>query len=162
MVTVDDISVTDTDIELKEHEVYVFLILEEAHHHDFQLKIVTPAPNATIWKIVPQFLLLAFSKSIIATNYQTWLFQMMPNELKTLVAPLYFLTIILGNLLIIILTQIRFHDSEWHYGLFAALMVVDLCLILFLRKKFLKEAPDQGAPPTSLRHVVDQSKVIIL
>lgn len=64
-------------------------------------------------------------------------------------APLFFLTIILGNLLIIILEQIRFIDSEWHYGMFAVLMAFNICLLKFLMWKCLKKDKVSNAVPLS-------------
>uniref|UniRef100_A0A336MUL4 CSON005425 protein n=1 Tax=Culicoides sonorensis TaxID=179676 RepID=A0A336MUL4_CULSO len=132
-ITVDDKSVILSEIAFKESEVYVIMILETDKQHDFQLKVMTPKPTISIWNIVPQFFLLTFAESLIIGNYSRWLGSNIPPKLRPLNVPLYFIATILGHILVICTEP--FVQNEWHYALYAILMLINLIFLIFIMGK---------------------------
>lgn len=87
--------------------------------------------------LIPQYLVMAMSEILIAIPMMNFAYSEAPHSMKTIVQAFGFLSIGLGNLIVVIVAGSKLIDSQvYEFILFAALMFIDIIVFGFLVSRY--------------------------
>lgn len=87
--------------------------------------------------LIPQYLVMAMSEILIAIPMMNFAYSEAPNSMKTIVQTFGFLSIGLGNLIVVVVAGSKLIDSQvYEFVLFAGLMLSDMIIFGFLASKY--------------------------
>ncbi|XP_069688353.1 solute carrier family 15 member 1-like [Periplaneta americana] len=122
------------DVHLEVGAVYSLVIQEVTGNIVFSKLFVMTPPNRIhmLW-LVPQYILISVGEVMFAISGLQFSFLQAPKSMKTVTIAAWYLSVSLGNLLVIIITQVRvFRSQAYEFFLFAGLIFVDMTLFAMM------------------------------
>lgn len=93
----------------------------------------------SIFWLFPQFAVLALSENFLFTSLLNFAYAEAPSSMKSVMTACVFVTIALGNLIIVISSGLKLFDSLVNeFTFFVVILAIDLIGFIFLAKKFGK------------------------
>ncbi|XP_048505499.1 solute carrier family 15 member 2 isoform X3 [Athalia rosae] len=136
----------DSDLEV-DHKASIYLelgavytlILREylgniVFHKPF---IMTPANKIHMFWLIPQYLFISIAEVMFAISGLEFSFTQAPNSMKTVTIAAWYVSVAIGNLLVIIITQARLFKSQaYEFFLFACLILVNMVAFSTMVRKY--------------------------
>ncbi|XP_015602452.1 solute carrier family 15 member 2 isoform X3 [Cephus cinctus] len=98
---------------------------------------MTPANKIHILWLVPQYLLISIAEVMFAISGLEFSFTQAPNSMKTVTIAAWYVSVALGNLMVIIVTQARlFRSQAYEFFLFAALILINMVFFAVMVKRY--------------------------
>jgi dipeptide/tripeptide permease len=93
----------------------------------------------SIFWLFPQFAVLALSENFLFTSLLNFAYAEAPSSMKSVMTACVFVTIALGNLIIVISSGFKMFESQvYEFMFFVIILVIDLIGFIFLAIKFEK------------------------
>lgn len=142
-IVIGDVPVAS--IALKQGSVSTILISDlDNGSFAFNSVEIVPANSMSMLWMSPQFLVLSIGETIYAVTGIEFSYAQAPQSMKSVLQACWLLTIAVGNALLMIIVKIKLCESQANeFFLFAALMVLDMCVFMVLAYKYKGYEPDK-------------------
>lgn len=115
------------------------IIIHEVDNSTFYwntIEIAAANSMSMLW-LIPQYAVLAVGETIFAVTGIQFSYSEAPQSMKSVVQACWLLTIAMGNLMLMIVVEIKIFESQANeFFLFAILMVLDMCIFMLLAKNY--------------------------
>ena len=89
-----------------------------------------------LW-LIPQYVVMTLGEVMFSVTGLQFSFTQAPESMKSVLQGCWQLTVAFGNLLIIIIAELKLFDSQkYEFALFAVLMFVDMAIFAWLAYRF--------------------------
>lgn len=130
----------------------VYVLLVNGNFKDgfnFETHIVTK-PNSVhmMWQL-PQIIVITAAEIMFSITGLEFSFTQAPQSMKSVLQACWLLTVAIGNMLVVVIAELKFFESQAaEFALFAALMVVDMFIfvLLAMRYKYVEHEDDPEEP----------------
>lgn len=111
-VTVDDIKLEGNTFEINQGGGYVFLITDDKNVKNVRLQEVTQPNSVNILWLIPQYVIITAAEIMFSIPGLEFSFTQAPLSMKSLITSVWLLTVAFGNLIVIIIAEAKFFDSQ--------------------------------------------------
>ncbi|KAF2882324.1 hypothetical protein ILUMI_23848 [Ignelater luminosus] len=128
----------ENEIQIALGGVYTLVLRERNGKIEFAKMYTMSPPNTVnmLW-LIPQYFLISVAEIMFGVAGLEFSFTQAPKSLKTITLAAWYLSVAIGNLLVIIVTQARFFKSQAHeFLLFAVLIVADMMVFTEMSVKY--------------------------
>ncbi|XP_046666171.1 peptide transporter family 1-like isoform X2 [Homalodisca vitripennis] len=125
------------DIELGSSGVYT-LILEGNNNSTMGTLVTVTPPNSVhmLW-LLPQYIIITAAEIMFSITGLEFSFTQAPVSMKSLISAAWLLTVSFGNLIVVIISEAKFFQSQvWEFLLFAVLMVIDMIIFIIIACRY--------------------------
>nr|CAD7438468.1 unnamed protein product [Timema bartmani] len=140
--------------------VYTYILNEETASTTTALITVT-SPNTMhmLW-LIPQYVIMTMGEVMFSITGLEFAFTQAPVSMKSVLQSGWLLTVAFGNLVVIIIAEAKFFDSQANeFFLFAGLMLLDMALFCWMAMKYKYiETPDEDNAGANLPLEAPKSK----
>ncbi|XP_050300930.1 peptide transporter family 1-like [Anthonomus grandis grandis] len=118
--------------------VYSLIVRENKGEIKFVKLFTMSDPNSVniLWQL-PQYFLISVAEIMFGVAGLEFSFTQAPKSMKTVTIAAWYLSSAVGNLFVIIITQINFFESQAHeFFMFAILIVIDMMVFMEIASKY--------------------------
>jgi solute carrier family 15 oligopeptide transporter 1 len=118
--------------------VYTLLIVEEEGDQIQSRLLTVTEPNSMhmLW-LIPQYFVMTMGEVMFSITGLEFSFTQAPVSMKAVLQAGWLLTTAFGNLIVVIIAEAKFFDSQANeFFLFAGLMFVDMAIFAFMAMKY--------------------------
>ncbi|XP_043289096.1 peptide transporter family 2-like [Venturia canescens] len=142
--------------------VYLLVLREHGDKVMFhRLYTMTPPNKIHMLWLIPQYLLISIGEVMFAISGLEFSFTQAPNSMKTVTIAAWYVSVALGNLMVIIITQARIFRSQAHeFFLFAGLILANMLIFALMvgRYDFVVLEADSSLIPEANEAEVNKEK----
>ncbi|XP_051172240.1 solute carrier family 15 member 1-like [Leptopilina boulardi] len=138
-------------IELSSGGVYILVIRIHQSQVAFQKLFTMTQPNEIhiLW-LFPQYILISIAEILFAISGLEFSFTQAPKSMRTITIAAWYLSVAIGNLLVIIIIQSQFFNSQANeFFLFAGLILLNMIIFAIMTRQYkfvLLEADSSNDP----------------
>ncbi|XP_017074940.1 peptide transporter family 1 isoform X3 [Drosophila eugracilis] len=122
-----------TQLELRAGGVYALLIGQS--HGTFvsrQIEVTSPNSMHMLW-LVPQYVVMTLGEVMFSVTGLGFSYSQSPPSMKSVLQACWLLTVAFGNVIVVVIAELKFFDSQAsEFFLFAGLMFVDMLIFMFV------------------------------
>jgi len=116
--------------------VYTLLIVEDGETKDNFFTVTEPNSVHMLW-LIPQYFVMTLGEVMFSITGLEFSFTQAPVSMKSVLQAGWLLTTAFGNLIVVIIAEAKFFDSQANeFFLFAGLMLVDMAIFAFMAMKY--------------------------
>ncbi|CAO1383586.1 unnamed protein product [Diamesa tonsa] len=126
------------DISLKFGGVFT-IVIQDSGSSDYTAQVVTitEANSLNMLWLTPQYVVMTLGEVMFSVTGLQFSFTQAPESMKSVLQGCWQLTVAFGNLIIIIIAELKIFDSQkYEFALFAVLMFVDMAIFAWLAYRF--------------------------
>ncbi|KAG8232131.1 hypothetical protein J437_LFUL012140 [Ladona fulva] len=127
-----------TEVMLPVGGVYTLMVIQK-ENGDFESKLVeVTVPNTVhmMW-LLPQYIVITAGEIMFSITGLEFSFTQAPSSMKSVMQAAWLLTVAFGNLIVVIIAEAKFFESQTsEFFLFAGLMVAVMILFLFMARDY--------------------------
>lgn len=133
-----------SDQKLQIGGVYTLLIQENNEIQDKLLTITEPNSLHMLW-LIPQYFVITMGEVLFSVTGLEFSFTQAPVSMKSVLQAGWLLTVAFGNLIVVIIAEAKFFDSQANeFFLFAGLMLVDMGIFAYMAMQYkYVETPEE-------------------
>lgn len=145
-VYADDVKISSVDLQLG--GVYT-IVIGKLKDGEMQLKlheITSPNTVHMCW-LIPQYIVMTAAEVMFSVTGLAFAYSQSPASMKSLLQASWLLTVAFGNVIVVIIAEAKFFESQAHeFFLFAVMMFIDMGLfaLLAMRYTYVKIANDNN------------------
>lgn len=132
----DDYKISEVNLELG--GVYTIIVSKTAKG-DIQLKlheITTPNSIHMCW-LIPQYVVMTAAEVMFSVTGLEFAYSQAPVSMKSLLQASWLLTVAFGNVIVVIIAEAKFFDSQaYEFFLFAVMMFIDMAIFALLAVRY--------------------------
>ncbi|XP_050436863.1 peptide transporter family 1-like isoform X2 [Adelges cooleyi] len=126
-----------TDVYLLPSSVNTLIIEQNSTNVSDNLVVLEEGNYIHILWQLPQIILMSAAEIMFSITGLEFSFTQAPVSMKSLLAAVNLLTVSLGNLIVVFVSEVRFFENQAHeYLLFAGLMICDMVVFAFMGLKY--------------------------
>lgn len=143
--------------------LYSLLVQGNAHdgYQYNMLQVVPPTSLSIMWQL-PQIVVMTAAEIMFSVTGLEFSFTQAPVSMKAVLQACWLLSVAIGNMIVVVIAEIKFVDSQSaEFAFFATLMLVNLLIFLFLARNYkYSDMPEKQMeePEDGMRHVEKQLK----
>ncbi|XP_021917359.1 peptide transporter family 1 isoform X3 [Zootermopsis nevadensis] len=117
--------------------VYTLIIHESANEIRMSLLTITQPNTVHMLWLIPQYFIITMGEVMFSITGLEFSFTQAPVSMKSVLQAGWLLTVAFGNLIVVIIAEAKFFDSQAHeFFLFAGLMLVDMAIFSLMAMKY--------------------------
>ncbi|GAB0094457.1 hypothetical protein DMENIID0001_097630 [Sergentomyia squamirostris] len=154
-----------SEIEVGIGGVYSYVLGMIAGQRNFTEYQVKPANSVHMLWQVPQYVIMTAGEVMFSVTGLEFSYSQAPVSMKSVLQACWLLTVAVGNVIVVLLTSLKFFESQaFEFFLFAVLMIVDMgiFILLAMRYKYVKhseeETPDEEKPQADANNMPMEQK----
>lgn len=126
------------EIEIKPGGVYTIIItLDSNDRYELDYHIITPPNELNMLWLIPQYVIITAGEVMFSVTGLEFSFTQAPASMKSVLQACWLLAVAFGNILVVVIAELRFFDSQANeFFLFAALMVIDMAIFTLLALRY--------------------------
>jgi solute carrier family 15 oligopeptide transporter 1 len=132
----DDAKISSVDVQLG--GVYT-IVISSTSEGGVELKkheITLPNTVHMLW-LVPQYTIITCAEVMFSVTGLEFAYSQAPSSMKSLLQALWLLTVALGNVIVVIIAEAKFFESQSNeFFLFAVMMFIDMAIFALLAMKY--------------------------
>ncbi|XP_068085121.1 peptide transporter family 1 isoform X2 [Anabrus simplex] len=129
-VMIDNVAEKVGQVELKLGGVYSLLLMKDQggnSTYKMNLFTITPPNSVHMLWLIPQYIVITMGEVMFSITGLEFSFTQAPVSMKSVMQAGWLLTVAFGNLIVVIIAEAKFFDSQaYEFLLFAGLMIVDM------------------------------------
>jgi solute carrier family 15 oligopeptide transporter 1 len=157
-VFADDIKISKVDVHLG--GVYT-IIISHASNGSLELQnheITTPNTIHMLW-LIPQYVVMTAAEVMFSVTGLEFAYSQAPASMKSLLQASWLLTVAFGNVIVVIIAEAKFFQSQAHeFFLFAVMMFIDMALFGLLAMRYKYVNIDKGDDVENAIQIEDSSR----
>ncbi|XP_069688351.1 peptide transporter family 1 isoform X3 [Periplaneta americana] len=141
-ISIDDIENLGKKLELTVEKmdlggVYSFTIQENDGELNYKLLTVTQPNSIHMLWLIPQYFVITMGEVMFSITGLEFSFTQAPVSMKSVLQAGWLLTVAFGNLIVVIVAEAKFFDSQaYEFLLFAGLMLVDMAIFAYMAMRY--------------------------
>ncbi|XP_054275603.1 peptide transporter family 1-like isoform X2 [Macrosteles quadrilineatus] len=136
-----------SNVELNPAGIYT-LIVNSDYNDKIEANLVTVTPPNSVhmlW-LLPQYIIITAAEIMFSITGLDFSFTQAPVSMKSLISAAWLLTTAFGNLIVVIVAEVQFFESQVHeFILFAVLMVIDMVIFIFMALNYKYYNPNSNS-----------------
>ncbi|XP_046387900.1 solute carrier family 15 member 2-like [Ischnura elegans] len=134
-VFVDDLNIGN--LLISQGGVYALLVRENGNSYEIELEEITPFNNIHMMWLVPQYAVITAGEIMFSITGLEFAFTQAPASMKSVVSAMWLFTDSIGNLIIIIIAELKIFDKQaYEYFLYAGIMIAVMFIFLWMAWNF--------------------------
>ncbi|GFG30408.1 hypothetical protein Cfor_05861 [Coptotermes formosanus] len=126
-----------SDQKLQIGGVYSLIVQENENGTQHNLLTITQPNSVHMLWLIPQYFVITMGEVMFSITGLEFSFTQAPVSMKSVLQAGWLLTVAFGNLIVVIIAEAKFFDSQAHeFFLFAGLMLVDMGVFAFMAMKY--------------------------
>lgn len=127
--------IADQDLQLG--GVYTLIVQENNNGIDVNLLTITQPNSIHMLWLIPQYFVMTMGEVMFSITGLEFSFTQAPVSMKSVLQAGWLLTVAFGNLIVVIIAEAKFFNSQaYEFFLFAGLMLVDMGIFAFMALKY--------------------------
>lgn len=135
-VTIDDQKIQDVELFLG--GVYT-IVISNASNGAYQLKsqVITSPNSVHMFWLIPQFVIMTAGEVMFSVTGLEFAYSQAPSTMKSFLQACWLLTVAFGNIIVVIIAEAKFFQSQaYEFFLFAVMMFIDMGIFIWLALQY--------------------------
>ncbi|XP_060880666.1 peptide transporter family 1-like [Metopolophium dirhodum] len=138
-----------SDLNLLPASVNTLVLQRNSGHTDSKLVVLEKGNFIHIAWQLPQIIVMTAAEIMFSITSLEFAFTQAPTSMKSLLAAVNLLTVAFGNLMVVIVSEVRYFENQaYEYLLFAGLMVLDMLIFILMSCKYKYKNLNDAVPVT--------------
>ncbi|XP_037085394.1 solute carrier family 15 member 2-like isoform X2 [Pollicipes pollicipes] len=127
-----------TDLHPRLGGSYTLLVIRDTQGHESHKMFTLTEPNSMhMFWLIPQYFIITVGEVMFSITGLEFSFTQAPTNMKSVLQAAWLLTVSFGNLLDVVIVELKVSDKQSHeFLLFAALMFLDMLLFCFMAYRY--------------------------
>uniref|UniRef100_A0A1B6DEB5 Uncharacterized protein n=3 Tax=Clastoptera arizonana TaxID=38151 RepID=A0A1B6DEB5_9HEMI len=132
----------NADINLGPGGVYTLVIGGSVGSIEGDLLETSPPNSVHILWLLPQYIIITAAEIMFSITGLEFSFTQAPLSMKSLISAAWLLTVSFGNLIVVIVAEAKFFESQAkEFFLFAGLMIIDMIIFILIAVRYKTHVP---------------------
>ncbi|KAL5232675.1 hypothetical protein ACI65C_000085 [Semiaphis heraclei] len=138
------------DLNFLPASVNTLVLQRNSGHTDSNLVVIEKGNYIHLAWQLPQIIAMTAAEVMFSITTLQFAFTQAPTSMKSLLAAVNLLTVAFGNLMVVIVSEVRYFENQaYEYLLFAGLMVLDMLIFILMSCKYKYKNPNDAVPITN-------------
>ncbi|KAH8420456.1 hypothetical protein KR009_010559, partial [Drosophila setifemur] len=126
------------EVELRAGGVYSLLIAQDREGFVSRVVEVTPPNSMSMLWLIPQYVVMTLGEVMFSVTGLEFSYSQSPPSMKSVLQACWLLTVAFGNVIVVIVAEAKFFESQAsEFFLFAGLMFVDMLIFMVIAYYYL-------------------------